>query len=188
MDKPIKAHEKGYSSVSDMLKAVGAAKDTISAVEEVEQQETTNALVKMRVSRGYTQADIARKLKCSQGRISKIESGKDVDLRLSDLVDYSRATGVPLQILIGPRNHAHAIKHHVFAMKHHLDALVKLAHEDKGEIARGIDKFFEEVVFNVGIRLGECQMKLKGKKKPVYEAVPDFEILPATEIPETAGV
>ncbi len=172
MDKPIKAHEKGYSSVSEMLKAIGASKDTVSAVEEVEQQETTNTLIKMRVSRGLTQADIAQKLKCSQGRISKIESGKDEDLRLSDLVDYSRATGVALQILIGPPNHAQAIKHHVFAMKHHLDALVRLAHEDKGEIAEGINKFFAEVAWNVAVRLGECSKKIKGRKKSAADEAP----------------
>jgi hypothetical protein len=89
---------------------------------------------------------------------------------------------------IGPPNHAQAIKHHVFAMKYHLDALAKLAHEDKGEIAHGINKFFEEVVWNVGVRLGECLMKLKAKKKTIHDETPEIEIIPAAELTEMVGV
>ena len=73
-------------------------------------------------------------------------------------------------------------------MQHRLDALVKLAHEDKGESAQGINNFFEEVVFNVGVRLGECLIKLKGKKKTVCETIPEIEIVPASALPEMAGV
>jgi DNA-binding transcriptional regulator YiaG len=46
----------------------------------------------MRVSKGLTQRQLAQAIGCSQGRISKLESGRDEDLRLQDLIDYTLAT------------------------------------------------------------------------------------------------
>jgi transcriptional regulator with XRE-family HTH domain len=176
-----KASKKRFSSVSSMLKSLGAEKETLDAVEDVEKQQLTNMLIKMRVSRGMTQADVARFLGCTQGRISKLESGRDADLRLSDLLDYQRATGVPLNLMIGPKNHAEAIKHHVFAMKRHLDALTKLAAENGGEIKDGITDFFDQVMWNVAIRLGECQNQLKDTAEP---STSEIEIVSAPAISE----
>jgi transcriptional regulator with XRE-family HTH domain len=176
-----KALKKSFKSVSSLLQGLGAEKETIDAVKDAENQTLTNILIKMRVSQGMTQADVARFLGCSQGRISKLESGRDIGLRLSDLLDYHHATGVPLNLMIGPKNPADAIKHHVFAMKRHLDVLTKLAAEDGGEIKDGITQFFEEVMWNVALRLGECQNQLKDKPQP---ATPEIEVVAAPQIIE----
>ena len=48
-------------------------------------------LTGMRVSKGLTQRQLAQAIGSSQGRISKLESGRDEDLRLQDLIDYTLA-------------------------------------------------------------------------------------------------
>jgi transcriptional regulator with XRE-family HTH domain len=89
------------TSLAEMLKDSGAEKELLNAVEDVRHQQVTNALAKMRVAKGLTQKQLADSLGCTQGRISKLETGRDEDLTLKDVLDYARATEIGLQIGIG---------------------------------------------------------------------------------------
>ena len=83
-------------------------------------------------------------LKCTQGRISKLETGKDNDLRLKDLADYARAANVSLSVTIGPRNCAEAIKYHLFAVKHLIDKLVGLDDGRDSKLTEGLLEFLDK--------------------------------------------
>ena len=110
-------------------------------------------VTKLIVARSHaklSQADLAKRLDCSQSRISKIENGTDDQLRVADLRSYAKALGTGILFSIGePKRHAvESIKHHAFQIKHHLDQLASLAHEDE-QISSGVEKFFGETLFNM---------------------------------------
>lgn len=159
-----------------MLEDSGADKDLIEAVEDVRHQNVTNTLAKMRVAKGLTQKQMADLIGCTQGRISKLETGRDEDLRLKDILDYARATETGLQLGIGPQpNHVQAVKYHVFALKRHLDELVNQAKGDDDDLTDAIKDFLEEeVVFNVALRLGQC---LKSLPKSEPADAPEIEVI-----------
>jgi transcriptional regulator with XRE-family HTH domain len=175
-----KALEKSFDSVEEMLKDSGVSKELLATVEDVRHQQVTNALAKIRVSKGLTQKQLADMIGCTQGRISKLETGRDDDLRLKDILDYARVTETSLQIGVGTHpTHAQAIKFHVFAMKRHLDALVGLAKGDDEGITTGVVKFFDEVLFNVAYRLGQCAKelsKLEAGREPEIEVISSEQV------------
>jgi predicted XRE-type DNA-binding protein len=80
-----KALNKSFNSLDEMLKDSGAEEEVLNAVKDVRNQQVTNALAKMRVARGMTQKQIADVIGCTQGRISKLETGRDEDLRLKEV-------------------------------------------------------------------------------------------------------
>jgi transcriptional regulator with XRE-family HTH domain len=175
-----KPQKKSFTSLREMLKDSGAEQELLDAVEDVRHQQVTNTLAKMRVAKGLTQKQMAELIGCTQGRISKLETGRDEDLRLKDVLDYARATETGLQIGIGPQpTHVQAIKHHVFALKRHLDELVKLANGGDDGLTKAIQAFLEEeVVFNIALRLGQCLKALPKNNRP---NVPEIEVISSSE-------
>jgi len=175
-----KALDKSFTSLNEMLQDSGAQKELLHAVEDVRHQQVTNALAKMRVTKGLTQKQLADSIGCTQGRISKLETGRDEDLTLKDVLDYARATETGLQIGIGSQpTLVKAIKYHVFALKRHLDELIELANGDDDGITKGIEDFLDEVVFNVALRLGQC---LKSLPKPKTSDAPEIEVISSGEV------
>jgi len=55
-------------------------------------------LVSLRNSKNLSQQEVAKFMGCSQSRVSKIESGKN--LKLADLIFYANAIGAKLQITL----------------------------------------------------------------------------------------
>jgi transcriptional regulator with XRE-family HTH domain len=175
-----KAQDKSFSSVTEMLKDSGVEGEILDAVEEVRHQQVANELAKMRVAKGLTQKQMAALIGCTQGRISKLETGRDEDLTLKDLLDYAKATDSGFQIGIGPRlTLAESVKYHVFALKRNLDELVKLANKGDDEIIKGIENFLEQVVFNLAFRLGQCLKSMPKRKSP---DVPEIEVISSMEL------
>jgi transcriptional regulator with XRE-family HTH domain len=175
-----KALNKSFNSLDEMLKDSGAEEELLNAVKDVRNQQVTHTLAKMRVAKGFTQKQMAELVGCTQGWISKLETGRDEDLRLKDVLDYARATDTGVQIGIGPQlNHVQAIKYLVFALKRHLDELIKLANGDDAGITKGIVKFFDQVVFNVAFRLGQCAKALQNRKEATG---PEIEVISSGEV------
>jgi transcriptional regulator with XRE-family HTH domain len=61
-------------------------------------------LMALRSSKNLSQADIAQKMRCTQSKISKLESGKDDDLRLGDFHAYTAALGMEMTITLAKSN------------------------------------------------------------------------------------
>lgn len=59
-----------------------------------------NALIRARSRAGMTQEDVAAKMKVSQARIAKIESGSNISVNA--LKRYAEATGTTLNISLDP--------------------------------------------------------------------------------------
>lgn len=118
-------------------------------------------LASIRVSKGITQAALAKQMDCRQARISKLESGVDADLRLSDLEAYAKAADVEFTILVSERGKslAEQIKHHAFAIRAAFVKLVKLAHQDD-LIAQGVAQLHSEAFENINRMLSETAQQL----------------------------
>jgi transcriptional regulator with XRE-family HTH domain len=125
-----KATGKRYRTTSEMLEDTLTPQHIIDSVREVEAQSAVPLLAGMRVSKGITQKELAQAIGCSEGRISKLETSRDEDLRLQDLLDYTRALSGSLWITIGAPTLGEHIKFHIHALRGLLEELVSLAGED----------------------------------------------------------
>lgn len=176
--KPLK---KSHHSVKEMLEDIGVDRDVIDTVEEVHRQNVTNALAKIRLSKGLTQKEMARLLKCTQGRISKLETGRDADLRLKDLSDYAEAAHVSLSVTIGTQNCAEAIKHHLLTVKQHIDQLVALDNGKDATLTHGIQRFLDQVLWSVAQLIGGSKRALKKADAQKASRPPEIEIISTSD-------
>ncbi len=144
--------KKRYGNVQDLLADTLGKNNplTRSIGKRIQSRRLVKKLIVARTQAKISQAELAKKLGCSQSRISKIENGTDDQLRMTDLRAYACALGTGMLLSIGePRQNAvESIKHHAFQIKHHLDELAALAKKDE-QISGGVENFFGETLFNM---------------------------------------
>jgi len=118
-------------------------------------------LIALRCARGRSQADVAAKMGCSQGRISKLESSMDEDIRVGDIRGYARALG--LTTIVGLENSGSRsvdlVKHHAGCIKRLVDNLARMGKSDL-VVAEGVAKFFGEAAFNLLNMLDQATKEL----------------------------
>ena len=133
-----------------------------------------STLAAKRVSKGLSQADIAEKMGCNQPKISKMESGADDALTVSELEAYAKAIGLDVTILVSDRGKglAEQIKFHAFSIRNAFLKLVELAHQDN-LIVRGVASFHLEAFQNINRFLAETADKLpvEGNGLPYVQIV-----------------
>jgi transcriptional regulator with XRE-family HTH domain len=142
---------KNHNSVADLVASVSDSKEFVRDFNEhLAKRMLIKRLISLRSAKSVSQADIAKKLACTQSRISKLEAGEDSDLRIGELCEYANAIGLEVQIGLMPKGMriTDRIKAHAFAIKRLLNEMVRLAHGDPG-IAKGIAGFFGEAFFNL---------------------------------------
>lgn len=144
-----------------MLKQDGTSEDTIKDMLALSRESRlTRQLAALRMAAGLTQEDLAAKLGCTQGCISKKESGLDSELDIETLRGYALHTGKQICIEIGkPMNHVERIKMYAFGMRDSMRELAKLAHKDE-ELEKSIQAFFGEAMLNIVSLLAECQNEM----------------------------
>lgn len=109
----------------------------------LEERNIINHLMALRTSLGMSQQDIAAKMKCTQSRVSKLENGRDDDLRIGDFHAYAEALGLRLAIVLGKKGQppiAERIRYHVSALKRLFAELVGLVGDDD-TMAKGAWRF-----------------------------------------------
>ena len=158
---------KHYSSASEMLHAIAEDqedKDFAKSVEEELGERTLlHFLFGARASRGVSQKDIAKRIGCSQSRVSKIENGLDASLSLGDLDAYLNALGMKSRLFIttGELTVIDEVKFHAFRIKHCLDRLVEIAGDDP-LIRRSVDDAHKEIMYNLVRMVASSAMQLPG--------------------------
>lgn len=170
-DTPLKKTEtkptgRRYATLDELLKGelpadVGEGVRKLSA-----ETRLTRTLAAMRVKAGLTQEALGAKMEPprAQGTVSKLESGRDEELTLADIREYSRVLNERVGFVFGPPlNHVEAIKGHAMEMKRHMLALAKIAQQD-GEMEREIQAFFGDAFFNILSILATCQGNMPDKK------------------------
>lgn len=168
---------KKYNDVMEMMEDLKTSKTVKNGVErEGKEKMLAHYLFTLRCANKMTQKDIAKKLKCSQSKISKIESSFDVDLTIQDLTGY--ATACNLELSVGFRNTnakiVDLIKFHAFQIQAYLDQLRNLASADDSMIDAILD-FHEEAELNLN-RIVRKSKSLLGANKKVDKRASKEEI------------
>ena len=141
---------KKYSSVLGAIKGMSKDREFASNLEqEISNRTLSKSLFAMRCGAGFTQKQLAERMKCSQSRVSKLEVSPDRAIKVCDLIDYAEAC--KLDVTIGfhkPMTLVDSVKYHAFEIKKNLDHLAELAHRDP-DIDKGVKGFFPEVLLNL---------------------------------------
>ena len=87
-----------YHSVNAMLRRTGSRRIAAAVKSLAAQTVLVDQLVLARVAAGFTQAQLASKMRCTQSRISKLEDSADADLRLGDIQAYAQAIGLTFNL------------------------------------------------------------------------------------------
>ena len=177
-----KATGKRFSNVNEMVKAI--SKDSTFKNEfekEFNAKKVVRMLASSRAARGLTQSDLAKKIGCGQPRISKIENGRDDQLKIQDIVDYARALDLQVSAVFNPKKESavEEIKHHAFEIKNRLEHLAELAKKDEA-IYEGVSGFYGEAFFNMlkifEHAVGKLPKSKKGKDSDLIEIFTDLDI------------
>ena len=142
---------KEYASVSDMIADVSAdEKFAREAQEHIDKRFIVHRLYGTRSAKGVSQQEMAKRLNCSQSRISKLENSEDEDLRLGDLKRYLDAIGMNLTVFISKKQWRaiDQIKFHAFRIRDILEHLTQLAKEDP-EVAKSVQHCHVETLYNL---------------------------------------
>lgn len=160
---------KAYVSVQDLLTNNLGKRHAVtqSVSRRIQSRRLVKKLILARNEAGLSQTALAKKLKCSQSRISKIENGTDDQIRMADLRAYASAlqTGMLLSLGEPKQNAVESIKHHAMQIKHHLDQLAALARKDE-QISSGVQDFFGETLFNMLKIIEDSAQKLPPVEEP----------------------
>lgn len=173
---------KEYKSVSELVHAVAEDQSFADAFDkQVVERQVIKLLISLRALADKSQGDIAKAMDCSQSRISKLESGKDGDLRLEDFQAYLTALGYDMKIVIGKREQTafDEVKYHALSIKRLLDHFAQLAGDDE-TMAHGVLKAIGETWYNLAKMLEDSARKLKVRPKPAGAAI-------AVEMQEVGG-
>lgn len=171
---------KQFKSVSE---AAAYLADDPKAQEAVDQgiaySFVVRALLSMRIQKEITQKQIAEYMNCDPSKISKIESGNDLNLKWIDIMRYLSAMNMQCSILVDDRSlpAAAQIKQCVFRIQDLLDTLADLAKEVDADpdITDKIHQFYGEVLLNFLKKFDNSYNKLCSVIK-----VPEAEIEPVT--------
>jgi transcriptional regulator with XRE-family HTH domain len=165
------SHKKRYRKVSEMVRAETAPDFAEAFEKRLADRQLVKHLQIMRARHGLSQEDVATRLNCSQGRISKLESGDDSNVRVGDLLKYAGAAGYQLQFVFfkSDTTTADQVKYHFFETKQLLGELVELAKIPDEDISKGIASFFEEACGNF---IGMLAEKAKALPKDAVDHVP----------------
>jgi transcriptional regulator with XRE-family HTH domain len=154
---------KRFNSIDDLLADVSESPElNKKAQERISNRQLSKTLFALRCRCNFSQADLAKKIGCSQGRISKIEHSKDDKLTLKDIVDYCKATNNKIEIGFLPQNKnmVERVKYHYFIMKNILDEMYEISKGDE-QFSQKVHQFTSEASLNVLHGLAECLSRFK---------------------------
>jgi transcriptional regulator with XRE-family HTH domain len=166
-----------YKTVKDLIEGEALGQEVKEAYGELKAAtQITERLARLRQKTGITQEEMAKHLGLTQSAVSKLEAGRDEDLTVRIISEYSRITGERIALGFGkPMNHVEAVKVYASAIRRRLTALAEIAHKDE-ELEPAIQGFFGEAFFNILTILEKCQRQMPGSE--------DFEITVQIEEPK----
>jgi len=176
---------KKFNTINEMLEGLSEEQKFEEVTKkQIEGKQISKFLTLLRCRERLTQKQIAKKIGCTQSKISKIETSFDNELSISDLIDYAKALNLKLEL--GYRKSSvkivDLIKYHASKISKYLNQLVDLAKDKKDDdIAEGVDRFLGEAVYNM-IRISvEPYAKLlkakniRKKEKQMIHISPPFD-------------
>ena len=154
-----------FTSVSDAAAFLAGDKNVKQQVdEEICFSQLVNHLLQLRIEKGISQKELANRIGCDPSKISRLEAGNDLQLKMGDVMQYLSALNVKMNMVFEDSSLpvAEQIKQHVFLIHEKLEQLVKLAKQVDGDeiIINKIHVFCSEVLFNFLSRFGDSYKKL----------------------------
>jgi transcriptional regulator with XRE-family HTH domain len=126
---------------------------------QIRRSQLVSLLVQMRIDKNITQEQVADSMKCDPSKISRMESGSDSQLRLWDIMGYTKALGVQASVMLDDNSLpvSTRVKQCVFQIDRDLKKLTQMVQEHDGNevIANKISQFYQEVLFNFLMRFEE---------------------------------
>ncbi|MFO0886337.1 MAG: helix-turn-helix transcriptional regulator [Pirellulales bacterium] len=178
-----------YRSVTEMTKALANEPEVAEQLQtRIASRKVVKFLIAQRCKQGFSQADIAKAMGCTQSRVSKLESGVDQDLRLGDLEAYLHVLGLQPKLQLRPEGQtvAEAIKYHWAALGQQLDHLLEQS-RDNASAAVGVGKLTSEMATQYIGRLMDqihglpLETQASGSIAPGIE-LDELAIMPATPL------
>lgn len=137
-------------------------KELAAGVEDqIKKRRLTDQLAVIRNFKGITQDQVATELSCTQGRISKLESGHDEDVTVGELTAYAKLAECNLAIVFENQHIslAEKIKHHAMCIKQCFAEMHELVQADQ-TIGAGVAAFHLEALINLVNIVGDASVKL----------------------------
>jgi predicted XRE-type DNA-binding protein len=159
--------QKKYSSVSEMIRDVTGEEEAAKLIErDIAQRALVKQLIVLRSVKGMTQAEVAKKMNCTQSRVSKLEGGTDDDLKLADLRDYLHAIDHDIMLVVTTRETTllSQIKWHVGRIKCGLNRLFSMSKGDE-VMDKGATKAYAETLTAVLKLVLETADKVPGLRR-----------------------
>jgi len=153
---------KQFKNVADLITVLSEDENfKKNAVKQISENGLGKFLAFLRCEHRLTQKELAEKVGCTQGRISKIESAKDENLSIKDFIDYGNALGLELEMGFRSKRMrwVDMVKYHAFEMQKYLNRMVDVAKEDKA-IEAGVLDFHLEALKNVPTMILDSMAKL----------------------------
>lgn len=153
---------KQFKDVNELIKGISEDENfKKDAIKQISENGLGKFLSFLRCEHRMTQKELADKIGCSQGRVSKIESAKDDSLSIRDFIDYGNALGLELEIGFRNKNMkwVDMVKYHAFQMQRYLNNIVQVAKEDKA-LEEGALDFCFETLKNVPVLILNSMAKL----------------------------
>ncbi|NTU43998.1 MAG: helix-turn-helix domain-containing protein [Chlorobiaceae bacterium] len=155
-----------FSSAADAaatLCGVAAVKDLVE--QEMTQSRIVNKLLHMRTDKKVSQKELAQRMGCDPSKISRMEAGNDLQLKIGDIAQYVTALGVQMTTVFEDTTLpvAEQIKRDVNSIHEKLERLVGVAKQVDGDetIINKINIFYGEVLLNFMLRFTDSHEKLK---------------------------
>ena len=157
---------KRYSSVQELIKDISDDKEFNKSLEqEIAAKQISRNLSALRNGKNLSQEDLARKLGVNKRKISKIENSYDVEISVDDILRYSKALGMHVEISFfeGQPMLVDRVKYHYFRIKKMMDELVDMSKGD-AEMELAAANFSKEAFFNISMGLIECMKRAERKE------------------------
>ena len=158
---------KRYNSVTALTADLTTDKEFKKNLEHsIRRHALSKALFAIRCSKKVSQAEMASRMKCSQGRVSKLEHARDDIVKVKDIAEYASALGLEVSISFAnqDRTAVDSVKYHAFKIKEHLDRLGTLAKKDE-KLLEGVSRFFGEALVNLVAIVQSSANKLQKRRR-----------------------
>lgn len=124
---------KAFKTVSEMARHITDDKKFHKQLDsEIKKKSIAKVFFALRCQSKITQEEMAKRLGCTQSRISKIEHSSNNKQKVEYLIAYAEVLEMELSIdYRKPMKIVDKVKYHAFEIKKHLDTLAKVAIEKK---------------------------------------------------------
>ena len=160
------AEKLRFKSVADAA-AFLAVDDSVKNLveEEIDHSQIVNNLLRHRLRKGISQKELSKSMGCDSSKISRMEAGNDLQLKVGDIMQYASALGIDMNVVFEDKTLpvAEQIKSHVFSIHEQLEQLVVIAKQVDGDklIIDKIKAFYGEVLLNFLLRFTDSHKKLR---------------------------